>query len=149
LWIALIGGILALCGHSVSVVVVFMLVLVVLMVWVRHRRNEHRARWRITAGMKRGIPVPESARRWPTRQGPDRSPRLAAGSRPGGGMPLDLAITKSRLWLSTGMQVARWDARWEARRGAAAELEAGRSLETLFSAADPVPLSLANVGSDC
>jgi len=154
IWFAIIGGILAVCGPTpVALVVTFMLILVVLMVWVRHKRNEHRALIGvIAAGMKRGIPVPESARAMADETGGRtgvRAMRLAQAVE--AGVPLDQAIAQARLWLSTGTLVAARMGCAVGRAGDALqrELEAGRSLEDVARPLVPrilYLLSLVNVG---
>src|SRR5262245_18430085 len=57
IWIAPIGALLSLCGLTVqAIVVVFMLVMIVSMVWIRHRCSEHRSIVGVVAaGIQRGI----------------------------------------------------------------------------------------------
>ena len=109
IWMAITGAILALLGPSpMAAAVMFMLGVVDLMVWVRIRTSEHRALMAtVAAGMQRGIPVSESARAMADETGGRtgaRALRLAAAVE--SGLPLDYAVTKAWLWLSTGLKVA-------------------------------------------
>lgn len=109
IWLAVIGAVVGICGLTPTLLLLLMGGAVVgLMVWINVQRAEHRALvGAVAAGIERGVAAPEMARAFAGEISGGTGVRaLKLATLLESGMPLDAAVTRARLWLGTGVQVA-------------------------------------------
>lgn len=107
LLIALAGAATGVVGY-LSLILLPTIVVVVLMIVDRFRRGEHQALlYTLAAGIRRGIPLPVSARAFADENGGDTSVRAAVLAESiERGMPLRQAVRRARLKMSTASKLA-------------------------------------------